>query len=356
MKPYVTPLRRALRLASGLAIAALFAACEVAVPDDVGAVTCVPRAGACPEGQQCDPATHTCVAAGGVALGDGGEAGLSPPPKGCSNEGCQCSASTDCNSGLCGDATVTSAVSKAAAMTSFCTSPCCTSADCEAPAVCLANGSGENYCVLPQWLGRSPTVGAVLGGASCGGDSDCRSGLCAGGVCTDVCCSTAQSASECASGTSCQFRTFPGRVAADSVFVASCAPAGGSAPTGTSCSSGATCLSGLCAPDRACHDACRNTSDCKDPALECGYAFPGFNVAQIVSVCESSLGTATHAPQGATCQDNYGCQSGFCDAMSKQCTDVCYADADCTPPGWRCRADVTLSFNMHTYSVFACGP
>jgi hypothetical protein len=333
----------------------LLASCEIAVPDDVPTVSCVPAAGACPAGETCDVVTHTCVSMG--VGGDASEDGPALPLMACSTLGCQCSGPQDCGSGICGDTTVvTPSVHAAAQNTSFCTTPCCTSADCDAATVCLATGTGASYCVLPQWLDRPTNFGALLGGASCEGDGDCRSGLCAAGVCADTCCSTAQSAAECANGDVCQFGTFPGKTTIDMAFVPSCSAPGGSSPTGSACTTASDCRGGLCTPDGQCHDACRDTADCGDPTLECGYFFPNLMLNELVSACETSYGGASKGGQGASCGGNGDCQTGFCDAMSMECTDVCYTDSDCTPQGWRCRPDVTLDFDMQSYSVFACGP
>jgi hypothetical protein len=345
----------------GLALAAVTAACEVVVSDDVPHMFCLAGPGTCPAGQTCRVSSHTCVAfdasegSDDDAAGPSDEGGVAPLI-GCSTLGCACSSPQGCMSGICGDTTViTPALYQAAEMTSFCTTPCCTSADCDAATVCIATGVGGSYCVRPEWLGRDAGIGMFQGGAPCEADSDCRSSLCAGGACADVCCSTGQSAAECTNGTSCQFGTFPGR-ASDQAFVPFCSPPVGTGASGAACAADSDCASNLCAPNGHCYDACRNTAECGDPSLECGYAFPtAVMLNEIVSVCETSFGTAAHGGQGAACQNNDECQSGFCDASSMQCTDVCYTDADCTPPGWRCRPDVTLMFGSRTYSAFGCG-
>jgi hypothetical protein len=342
-------------VSGALAVFGLVAACEAIVPDTVPVVACVATAGACPSGQTCDVATHACVV---VDAGFSADAPLSdeasvPPLAGCNTLGCQCAGPEDCKSGLCGDPSVVSpAVNAAAQQLSFCTTPCCTSADCDEATVCYATSTGESYCVRPEWLDRSAVFGAVAGGGGCEADADCRSGLCTSSGCADVCCSTAQSSTECAPNDVCQYGTFPGRSSLDNVFVSFCAPPGGTGPTGTACTMASECRSALCTPDGHCHDACRDSLDCGDPTLECGYEFPNLSVSQIVSVCETSPGTGA---QGAACKGNGDCQSGFCDAKSTECTDVCYTDADCTAPGWRCRPDVMLMFGMKSFSVFACG-
>jgi hypothetical protein len=189
------------------------------------------------------------------------------------------------------------------------------------------------------------------GGAACMTGSDCRSALCAGTACADTCCSTAQSSVECAPGAECGYGAFPG-AGFDVHFVAFCATGRGSGANQSACSTNGQCLSNLCAFDGRCHDSCRNSSDCGGPSQECGYAIPSLSMAAIVSACSSSMGTGA---QGASCQGNGQCQSGFCDATSMQCTDVCYGDADCTFAGWRCRPQVVALPGGGSYSVLACG-
>jgi hypothetical protein len=349
---------------AGLCLAALAVACEVIVPSDVPDFSCVATPGACPNGSQCDATTHRCVAvdagSGSSSSGGAGDGDVLPivdssaPLQGCSTLGCACSLASDCATSICADHRTVGNVATAAQQMSFCTKPCCTSADCDGATVCLATGTGGNYCVLPQWLGRPTTFGTLQGGAVCESDGACRSGLCVAGACADVCCSTAQSATECTGGAICQFGTFPGR-AVDRVYAPYCAPAGGTMPNGTACSTGATCRSGFCAPDNQCHDACRNTGECGSAALECGYALPSLTSKEILAVCENSYGTAAARSEGAACTNNNQCQSGYCDAATMQCTDVCFSDSDCTVPNWHCRPSIGMLFGT-TFSVSACGP
>jgi hypothetical protein len=37
-----------------------------------------------------------------------------------------------------------------------------------------------------------------------------------------------------------------------------------------------------------------------------------------------------------------------------QCTDVCFADSDCTVDGWRCRPEVAV-LGQVSFSYLACG-
>jgi len=313
--------------------------CEIAVPDTVPPFTCVPGPASCPTGEVCSPSTGQCVPK------DSPDGGFVPT---CSSLGCACSAPTDCTSGICGDElTVTTDLYAAASKTSFCTKPCCTSDNCDASTVCFATAAGGNLCARPEWLGRTAAPGQGKGGVACGTDSDCRSGLCAGAACADTCCSTAQSDPECAPGATCGFGNFPGR-GFDVHYTATCASRSGTEANGGSCSANSQCVGNYC--NVTCHDACRSSADCGGPSQECGYAFaPG--TSSFVSVCSASPGTAL---EGAACTGNNDCQSGFCDSMSMLCTDVCYADADCTVPGWRCRPEIVVVAGV-SFSYVACG-
>jgi hypothetical protein len=179
-------------------------------------------------------------------------------------------------------------------------------------------------------------------------DSDCRSGLCAGMACADTCCSTAGSGAECASGASCRFGTFPGR-GFDVHYASYCSATMATGANAGSCNSNAACKSNLCAI--GCHDACRSSADCGSPSQECAYQIP--NLAGVVTACATAMGSAA---EGAACTGNADCHSGFCDtAASMLCTDVCYADSDCTMAGWRCRPQQITLPGGASYSVLECG-
>jgi hypothetical protein len=312
-------------------------------------------AAGCPTGSVCDPGTLACRLAGadaGTGPGPGPDSGAPPDgPPGCHGVGCICSGPSDCTSGICSDQlTITPELYAAANKTNFCTRPCCTSSDCEIGSVCFASGAGGSYCVLPGWLGRLSDVGTAIGGTACDGDGACRSGLCANGTCADTCCSVAPSGTACAPGTVCRYGAFPG-IAFDVHDAAHCAPPAGMVANGAVCQAASDCQSGLCVgllPSR-CRDACRSSTDCGAGHI-CGYALVSSgSSSDVVAGCENSQGSAA---EGASCQSNGDCQTGFCGA-SHQCTDVCFADTDCTYTGWRCRPE-TVQFGG-SYSVLCCG-
>jgi hypothetical protein len=73
----------------------------------------------------------------------------------------------------------------------------------------------------------------------------------------------------------------------------------------------------------------------------------------IGAACFPQPGAST--AEGGKCSQDSECVTGFCNPMSKQCSDVCFSDADCTVTGWRCRPQyVTLRGGGMT-SVMCCG-
>ena len=363
--------------------------CELIVSDKMAPFSCRPGPGTCPSGSICAPRTGQCVPLvaactsagcpragmacdpgtllcealdatagagdGAGTVGDGaatpGDAGGGGPAT-CRGLGCKCSGVSDCDSTICSDQlTVTPELFAAAGKASFCTKPCCTSADCDPATVCFGSGAGGNYCVRPDWLGRSPDTGAKLGGGTCGAGADCRSGICAAGACADTCCSATHATATCGGGTVCRFGAFPG-VTFDTHDVAHCASPGGSGAGGTACQVPGDCQSGLCVgilPSR-CRDACRSSPDCPAGQI-CGYTLVGSGGgADVVAGCTSAPGSGT---EGTPCQGSGDCKTGFCSPTTHRCTAVCFADGDCTFQGWHCRPE-TVQFGG-SYSVLACG-
>jgi hypothetical protein len=398
----------------GLVGAALFASvlmgvvaagCEIAIGNDVPAFECVIEAAVCPGNQVCNPSSHQCVTpcsvtgcAGGMQCdavlnvcvpgptgddgpvggddvtssggGDGDadatttpdeaappvETGPGPDTGPCRGLTCPCSGAASCNSGICADSlTVPSGLYAAAGNQSFCTKPCCTSADCDTGTVCFATGAGGNFCVSPAWLQRSTIVGTSLGGATCGSGRDCRSGLCAGTTCADTCCSTGAAASECASGNQCRFGTFQGVASFDQNYVAYCGH-GGTRGNGSTCSINSDCQSELCDGPDGCANACRNSGECASSGEACVYLIPNGVPSGAVAACASGSGGGLgNTAEGGNCTSDNECKSLTCDPTSLQCTDVCFADSDCTKAGWRCRPEsVTLS-GGGKFSVLICG-
>jgi hypothetical protein len=271
---------------------------------------------------------------------------------------CKCAGPGDCASGICAaELTIGTGLYRMAGSVSFCTKTCCSSADCDRWTVCYATSNGGNYCVLPLLLGRSSVLGDGSGGRSCLNNTDCRSGLCAGGTCADTCCSTNHTPLECAgAGVTCALSAFPGIPDFDRAFVANCG-FGGGAKTGSNCATADDCQTGVCDGHvmPTCRNLCRNTADCY--GLACQYTDPNLprgvvaSPNPVVAACSPSAGNKA---EGALCMSNIECQSAFCDPVSRQCTDVCFADSDCTVPSWRCRPE-QLTVGAGAASVLCCG-
>ena len=376
--------------------------CEIAIGSDVPDFECVSGAAVCPGNEvcdlsthqcvapcspatcspplQCDPSSNLCVVAEGGPEGDtsvpdvtpDADASLVPdeaaPPADtgtaetgpCRGLTCACSGDAACDSGICADSSVVpSGLYTAAGSQSFCTKPCCTSADCDANSVCFAAGGADsaagNYCVSPTWVQRSIAFGAAPGGSTCATGRDCRSGLCAGTTCADTCCTTngTREPNQCATGSDCRFAAFPGTAAFDKNFVAWCGP-GGSGGDGADCSHNSDCKSELCDGIDGCANACRDTADCS-AGESCTYVNPPApDDAAVVAAC---FGGAGGSPEGSSCSNNTDCESQFCDTtVTNECTDVCFADTDCTKTGWRCRPESVTLQSGGKFSVLACGP
>jgi hypothetical protein len=264
-----------------------------------------------------------------------GEAGAAPDAmKSCRGIGCTCSSATDCNGEICADSlTVTSALYTANMSTSFCTQACCTSTDCPGGSVCFATGAGGNYCVAPGMLQRSTSLGSRIGGAACTSNADCRSGLCSQTTCADTCCSAANSASECATGTTCHFGTFPGN--------------GFDTHASALCGVAATCTG------FGCDKPCRNTAECGtgQACYDLPSALPSKDIA---AACTTADGPGA---EGSKCTSDFQCATNFCDTMTTMsCSDVCFADSDCPVDGWRCRPAMVAVASGGSYSVLTCGP
>lgn len=277
--------------------------------------------------------------------------------------GCACSTGRDCNGGLCvtQPGSVTRDIWSAARRRPFCSKTCCTSNDCDDGSICFATAAGGNYCVPASWLNDRTAPGLRMGGEECTQGGECRSGLCPAGTCADTCCS-GQSAAQCGPGSACRFGDFPG-LDIDTHHTAHCSPqqVGGSA-NGADCASNGACRSNLCISAGGgfvtCHDACRSSADCVGQNQVCSYIASG-NTSEVFAACVSANGAqaGNTVQQGSACRGATDCQSGLCD-LSGQCTDVCFADSDCTFGTWHCRPSnmPILGGGGGTYWVLTCGP
>jgi hypothetical protein len=289
--------------------------------------TCVPKTGQCissaqacnttncPAPKVCDPSTQQCVTQ---------NTGLGAP----------CNGDKACTSGICADSTIFGSPG------GVCTKPCCVSADCDSGFVCFGAGTGGNYCVKPDTLGRG-ALGNGGGGGPCGAGSDCRSGVCTGNRCEDTCCNDGN----CAAGTACSLTSFAGRT------TFACINPPGPVDPNAECRSDADCRSGICigytdgiSTYRRCSAACCGSSACG------AFNVPGAFGTQIpvqvvcnddqvtggtVPLCDSPKQGEGTGRVGDPCGNNGDCFSDRC--VQRLCTDVCCVDADCGRPGWVCR-------------------
>lgn len=335
-------LRRAF-FASGMLALGLIG-CELIVSSTAPDFRCTPgAAGACPEGQSCDPRSFVCVPSGAVSetgpsetstIKDGGTDGKIPIVEdGAAQLGERCDENIACSLGLlCGTSnTLTTTIVSSGSTGSFCTKTCCTSADCADGFVCFGAGTGGNYCVSAK-LAQRETPGAKGPGETCGAGTDCRSGLCTEGHCTDTCCSDV----ECATGTVCRVKVVEVPPPKRENWV--CAPAEGDA----SLSAGKRCDGTFerCKNDNCtglpvqCRPTCCNTQQCL--AISPTFRFCAYGeFTTTSSQTKWCFGDAGAGPKGlgAECSGNLECAHRFCDPDTKRCGSVCCQDSDCADGG-----------------------
>ena len=267
---------------------------------------------------------------------------------------CTCAKDSDCKTakgaeGICAQQ---ADVGTDLGQTAFCSQPCCTSANCDPGTVCFAGGAGGNYCVDPKWLSRSTTLGGSIGGTTCTGNADCRSGLCSGGKCADTCCSFANSGAECASGTQCSFGAFPGK-SPDIHFAAFCGPPGGAQTAGTDCSVSSQCAGGLCYTNTM-----GNPYFCVAPcstSAECGGNFGCQLDTQEGDIYAACFNGAGQLAQGSACTNGFmQCLGGLCSAAGV-CTNICFSDSVCNA-GSRCQPMYDNGYPAGDPTVLACLP
>jgi len=214
--------------------------------------------------------------------------------------------------------------------TAFCSMPCCSSTDCPDGSVCYASGTPGNYCVSTQVLGIAAT-GASLGGATCTGNGDCRSGTCdSGGHCLDTCCTD----TSCGAGAFCSLdETVPASLHQGFYCLAE-SPAG--SPPGGMCSMPSDCSSNacLCGPDDCavipgtCTTECCGSTGCGTSGNSC--------LVNKTNGTDSIIACATSNMSGAfgsNCSQDDKCTSQVCDTSPGKCTDFCCVDQDCATFG-----------------------
>jgi hypothetical protein len=366
-------------VAAGL-FALLMAAlgCEAIVGDSLGTVMCFVGPGACPAGQAClEGVCKPC--SGSACLPPPHDGGFDARDVGVDRDatmpdvapdkvthdvketssllplGATCSMSAACASMLCAGTDVfTTAVSLPGA--AVCTSPCCSSSDCNALApgyVCYPSVGG-NYCIDPQWIGLA-TPGAGVAGSSCGGGGDCLSGVCTSSHCQDTCCTD----SDCMGGTVCQFSKL------DQQLTFSCGLAPGSAVgQGKDCSvhpcDSMACLGVGSYPlyEYYCLGGCCKDSDCQPSSLgatSCVWSdLPLTMDAGQVELRACALPRSGGAGYLGSCSKNSDCSSGVCNKAG-MCTKACCTSSDCGT--WVCGPEsFTLSGGVGTVDLQVCVP
>ncbi len=299
------------------------------------AVGCVSKATACsitgcPAPKVCDTTSQQCTLPnldiGSLCTGDGA-----------------------CKAGfICADESMLSSSVYAVAGGNVCSKTCCTSADCPSGFVCGQPGTGGNYCVKPNWIGRS-SIGTKSAGETCSSSGDCRSGLCIGTVCVDACCAKG----DCSSGTTCTLATLAGVRA----FRCMTSVSNKTSDNG-SCVSDGDCKSGFCEtyvgdPDwDYCIAPCRSAASCSTN-LSCNSV--RIDSSSVLSVCNYETFDKGKKKVGETCSSSSDCASYRCSSTTagQRCIDVCGTDADCADAaGWKCKSTLIASVGR----VLRCQP
>lgn len=222
---------------------------------------------------------------------------------------------------------------------SFCSRPCCSSADCGAGTdlVCAALGPGKMCVAAERWGRKAP--GDRLAGEACGKGSECRSGLCEGGTCADTCCGDA----ECAAN---------GGACAVGATGWSCAPdPAGEGAFPHLCEGDAECESGLCVKwadgIARCADPCCSSRECGAVKLADGLrpalCVPVRHGSALVLACAAASEGDAIRDLGEPCEKDAQCRGGRCieagdaaapgeGAAAKVCSDACCTDASCGAP------------------------
>jgi hypothetical protein len=77
----------------------------------------------------------------------------------------------------------------------------------------------------------------------------------------------------------------------------------------------------------------------------------------VVAACLPGQGSQ---PEGSTCDTTTDNCVGFCaptgSGTAGVCTDVCFANSDCTKSGWTCRPQTLAVSGGGSYSLLCCGP
>ncbi|AKF06837.1 matrixin family metalloprotease [Sandaracinus amylolyticus] len=216
--------------------------------------------------------------------------------------GADCSAGTDCQSGLC--------------FAGRCSQSCDWLNPASCPGGWYCSGEATGSCGGGGGVCVQGTAGTRAIGESCSAATECASLYCASGRCSTPC--TPGGASGCTDGFSCQLGSVPG-----------CGSCQRSGALGDPCEVEVDCTSRLCAVvdgDAFCTERCGEGAPCPT----------GFSclAAGDTSVCVPDSGGL-----GSECDTNADCLGGICAVEDDDtyCTRICNLGAPC-PDGFSCVA------------------
>lgn len=239
----------------------------------------------CPSGQTCQLFSGKSYGACAVPPSGGGTDKLP--------DGAGCTASSQCQSGLC----------VGSGSTGTCVADC-SNKPCPTGNACMPLSSGKGGCF--------PTGDAKLG-ESCGKNLDCQSGMCAPADGKYICSQSCSSSAGCPSGFACY----------DIGGTGACLPAEQKKGVGEGCQSSSDCVTGLCVggdSGATCSQPCTTDAQCGKGAA-CAPLQGGGGAC-------FALGSKT---PGQTCDSPYDCTTGECVDFGKGyvCGAPCTGAVDC---------------------------
>ncbi|MBM4343172.1 MAG: matrixin family metalloprotease [Deltaproteobacteria bacterium] len=251
----------------------------------------------------------TCNIQADCPAGQGCQKPTSSPgtcvPLGTKAIGAPCAANLECSSGLCANL----------GAGPVCAKPCTANGQCAADQVCTGLSGGGGACVA------APKK--IADGGACKASSECASNLCVGNATTGLCVAACAASKPCASGFDCVPLQGGG---------GACLKAATKKPAGQPCQTSGDCQSNLCIADTPtsgiCLDECTTAAPCA-----AGFA------CQKLQSGKSACFQLGPAQVGEKCAESLDCQSAKCliDGSKNYCTKACAAAGDC-PCGMSCAA------------------
>ena len=283
----------------------------------------------CPTGQTCNTTTGHCYTG---------------QPTGNLPLNATCVADNDCQSGDCFDF--------GSGIGAVCVSSCGSHTDCPAGFTCYDHFGGK-MCVSSQLF--SGASFSTPNGGSCTQGGQCQSNFCPGNVCTGLCSDDA----DCAGGV-CRWSEFTAdRYIAACNGPAGAGANGASCGADSDCRSGVCYGSGTCGDLCGSTADCPNGNICAPVnysvcTVDLIFTCLGWEVNLVKACIQSPHGAAVN---GTQCSDAQGsnCRDGFCYNTSNQCTGVCSRDADC-PASMKCGVEVFGDLDGQEVYVNVCLP